>query len=230
VKTGCNEAFVVTDADVEPELLRPLLRGEDLAPWCRADDARLAHVIWTHDARDEPLAVLPAGARRWLTRWRRKLEQRTDGRGARWWALFRTESARCDRPRVVWADIGRSPRAMVLPAGDPTVPLNTCYVVRANDETDAHALATLLNSRVVASWLAALAEPARGGYRRYLGWTCARLPVPRDWPTARTRLAEIGRAARERDFPDADTLDGAVAAAFGVPLDLLAPLVRWRGE
>ena len=230
VKTGCNEAFIVNDAEVEPELLRPLLRGEDLASWRRADDARLAQIIWTHDRRGEPLAVLPPGARRWLSRWRRDLEQRTDGRSARWWALFRTESARFDCPRVVWADIGRTPRAIVLAAGDTTVPLNTCYVVRANDETDAHALASLLNSRVMASWLAALAEPARGGYRRYFGWTCARLPVPRDWLVARVRLAAIGRAARERELPDPDMLDAAVATAFGVPLELLAPLIRWRGE
>ena len=44
------------------------------------------------------------------------------------------------------------------------MPLNTCYVVRAPNEDDAHALAALLNSRVFGAWLGALAEPARGAW------------------------------------------------------------------
>lgn len=230
VKTGCNEAFIVADgdADVERTLLRPLVRGEDLAPWHRHERATRARILWTHDRRGAPLATLPARARRHLQRWRRPLELRTDGRGARWWALFRTDSARTDRPRVVWADIGRTPRALVLPSGDETVPLNTCYVVRAPSEDDAHALAALLNSGVMTAWLAALAEPARGGYRRYLGWTCARLPVPLDWARARDALAPIGREAAEGRPPDAAVLDAAVTAAYGLSADDLAPLIRWH--
>src|SRR6185503_13978444 len=102
---------------------------------------------------------------RWLSKWRRELVARTDARhGSRWWSLFRTESARSDRARVVWADVGREPRACVLPAGDATVALNTCYVARCSDQTDALALAALLNSPMARAWLNAVAEPARGGY------------------------------------------------------------------
>ncbi len=228
VKTGCNDAFVGPLDGIEPELIRPLLRGEDLTAWRLPDGAPRARILWTHDASGAPLASLPPAASRRLSRWRRRLEVRTDGRGARWWALFRTESARSDRPRVVWGDIGRCPRALVLAAGDPTVPLNTCYVVRAPTEEDAHALAALLNSRVARAWLVAIAEPARGGYRRYLGWTCARLPVPRAWAQARATLSSIARAASRGDPPDHAALDRAVAAAYGIPLDALAPLLRWR--
>jgi hypothetical protein len=251
VKSGCNEAFVVRSALrdagpdpllvqvhsgtaqglVERSLLRPLVRGEHLRPWAIAADAAESAIVWTHDARGGPVATLPREGARWLSRWRRRLELRSDGCGARWWTLFRTEAARSDRPRVVWGDIGRAPRAVVLDAGDPTVPLNTCYVARVATADDAHALAALLNSRVAAAWLAVLAEPARGGYRRYLGWTCARLPIPRDWDAARERLSSLGRAAAARAAqgaaPDLHALDEAVLEAFGVHADHVAPLLRW---
>jgi hypothetical protein len=254
VKSGCNEAFVVRPAlrDTNPDpllvqvhsgavhglveraLLRPLVRGEHLRPWAIAADAAESAIVWTHDARGGPVAALPREGARWLSRWRRRLELRSDGRGARWWTLFRTEAARSDRPRVVWGDIGRAPRAVVLESGDPTVPLNTCYVARVATADDAHALASLLNSRVAAAWLAVLAEPARGGYRRYLGWTCARLPVPRDWSAARERLAPLGRTAAagaaQGAAQDPRALDEAVLETFGVQAADVAPLLRWLGS
>jgi hypothetical protein len=119
---------------------------------------------------------------------RYELERRSDARGTKWWALFRTEAARADMPRVVWADVTRVPRAAVLRAGDPTVPLNTCYALRCRDEVDALTLAALINSPLSAAWLRALAEPARGGYRRLLAWTMALLPVPDDWDRARDKI------------------------------------------
>ena len=247
VKSGCNDAFIVTprpdwhdardeqwpvrardrEGLVEHSLLRPLLRGENTRAWCRAPDDDHA-IIWTHDARDEPLAALPPGAARWLAPWRRALGARTDARaGHRWWSLFRTEAARCDRPRVVWSDIGRTPRALVLPAGDPTVPLNSCYVVRAGSMDDAYALTALFNSAVAAAWLAALAEPARGGYHRYLGWTMARMPLPRDWPRAVQLLAPLARAAADGSPPDAATLADATIRAFRVRPSSIGPLLTW---
>jgi hypothetical protein len=241
VKSGCNAAFIVRpvavhgdevlvrsgerEQFVEGAMLRPLARGEDLAPW-QLNSASRDAIVWTHDTRGGPMAELAPKSRRWLSRWRRELEARSDGRGARWWSLFRTEAARHDRARVVWADIGLSPRASVLPSGDPTVPLNTCYVVRTDTDDDAHALAALLNSRIAGAWLGAIAEPARGGYRRFLGWTCARLPVPRDWPRARAVLAPVGRAAAAGTPPSAEELDALVAECFGVHVEALTALLE----
>ena len=245
VKSGCNEAFVVRrGADVAPGLttvqsgeaqgaverqsLRPVLRGEQCRAWGADPDDGEA-IVWTHGASGAPVTTLPLATSRWLGRWRRRLERRSDARQDAWWALFRTEAAATDGPRVVWADIGRTPRALVLPAADPRVPLNTCYVLRPPTEADAHALAALLNAPIIAAWLRVLAEPARGGYRRFLGWTCARLPVPRDWARARSLLAPVGRAgAAGQPVPDG-VLDALVADAFGVPIDALAPLRDWSG-
>ncbi len=234
VKSGCNEAFVLSAEvaaaeGIEPQCLRPLLRGDEVRAWRDASAGTRDAILWTHDRRGLPLDSLPTATLRRLAPWRRRLEQRSDARGQRWWALFRTESARCDRPRVVWSDIGRRPRALVLGVGDLTVPLNTCYVVRTPTETDAHALAALLNSTLAAAWLGVIAEPARGGYRRYLGWTCARLPLPREWPRAREALAPLGRAAQLGRTPHEMELLEAVLDAFGLSHETVAPLLSWYG-
>ena len=115
-------------------------------------------IIWTHDTNDVPVAELPPHAARWFAPWRRQLVARADARHrARWWSLFRIESARFDRPRVIWGDVGREPRASVLDAGNPVVPLNSCYVARCEDACDAHTLAALLNGALARAWLNALA-------------------------------------------------------------------------
>ena len=236
---------------VERSLLRPVVRGETLREWGRGgprsvgDDAtsrrgrgrsarleRPEWIVWTHaesaEGRDHPLVTLPPQGAAWLAPWRHRLAARTDTRGRPpWWALFRTASARCARPRVVWADIGRRPRAAVLPEGDHTVPLNTCYVVPGRDATDAHALVTLLNSDLAAAWLNAIAEPARGGFHRYLGWTVGLLPLPRDWDRVRMELAAIGGAAAAGHPPSRDSLVDAAAAAYGLGRDLVEPLLEW---
>jgi hypothetical protein len=239
VKCGCNGAFVVTVRDggrvttengtiieVEPELLRPLIRGEHVTRWCVAANGE--RLLWTHAADGQPLDQLPPHAERWLRSWRRRLLARSDARGSRrWWSLFRTESASSDVTRVIWADFGRTLTAAVLLAGDTSVPLNTCYAVRCRDPRDAFALAAVLNSPLASAWLAALAEPARGGYRRYLGWTLSLLPLPTPWERARDVLAPIGeRAAAGAPLSNADLLD-VVTRAFGLRPAAVTALLDW---
>jgi hypothetical protein len=242
VKTGCNDAFVVTARSRGPELveigngerhgwieaglLRPVLRGELVRPW-KAPAVSSEWVIWTHDRAGRPLAELPQHAHCWLRPWRATLMRRADARDAvRWWTLFRTPAARSDRHRVVWCDIGRVPRALVLEPCDPTVPLNTCYVTFAG-EVDAWALAALLNSPLAGAWLNVLAEPARGGYKRYFGGTVGQLPLPAKSERFRA-LAEMGtKAARDGGVSPVELLH-AVADAYELRLRDLAPLLEWH--
>lgn len=241
VKTGLNSAFVVhasstgldltpisvssRNAEIETHMLRPLVRGETFTAWrLQYCDER---IIWTHDASGQPLRVLPPNAERWLSRSRRKLEQRTDARSDRWWSLFRTESAESTSARVIWSDFGRAPRAAVLEAGDPTVPLNTCYSVTCPTLADALAFAAIMNSDVAAAWLAAIAEPARGNFHRYLGWTIARLPIPIDWPRARRILLPLAEAAMRGESPASTSLRAAVLDAYNVSDADVAALLTW---
>jgi hypothetical protein len=246
VKCGCNDAFIVelieTRGDVahvraaggrtgvvERDLLRSLIRGERLARWSASPGAEC--IIWTHDQSGAPVRALPPLAARWLGHWRRELSQRSDARRAgRWWSLFRTQGARSDCARVVWADIGREPRASVLAEGDATVALNSCYVARCRDARDAHALAALLNSPLAHAWLNAAAEPARGGYRRYLAWTLALLPVPTNWNRARGILAPLSERAHGGGPPGNGELLDAVVDAYEIDGEVVAPLVAWMSD
>lgn len=242
VKCGCNEAFLVNDTGgdavfasveqrgrrdtVERSALRPLLRGDALSAWRVASSPRA--IVWTHAPGGAPLRTLPAGVARWLSPWRRRLCARTDLRGARaWWMLFRTEGADSSRTRVVWSDFGRTPRAALLAAGDTTVPLNTCYVLPCADRADALAITALLNGPVAGAWLNAIAEPARGGWHRYLAWTVALLPLPLDWPRARSILAPLAESALLSDVPSEAALLDATCRAYRLRRDDVAPLVAW---
>jgi len=239
VKCGCNRAFLVhqrgaayvTEAgnpvEVEPDLLRPLIRGEHVTRW--RIEGNGDRVIWTHGPNGLPLDRLPPRAERWLRGWRRRLVARSDARhSARWWSLFRTEAATPNDARVVWADFGRAPTAAILEPGDWAVPLNTCYVIRCSERDDAVALVTLLNSPLAAAWLAALAEPARGGYRRYLGWTVSLLPLPRPWDRARRHLIDVGERALLGEPPsDAELLEAAVLA-YDLRLGTVNALLDWN--
>ncbi|MBK6489104.1 MAG: hypothetical protein IPF98_20160 [Gemmatimonadetes bacterium] len=242
VKCGCNDAFLVECVEggvthatvtaggrqgaVEVALLRPVLRGESARAWTHARTPE--RIIWTHDDAGSPLAALPPLAARWLSRWRGALTKRTDLRGRQaWWSLHRIDGASHDRARVVWADVSRGPRACVLPAHSPVVPLNSCYVISCRDDVDAAAFATLLNSPLAAAWLDALAEPARGGFRRYLGWTVARLPIPSDWARARSILAPIGKRGVAGEVVGSDELLDAAIAAYRVRVSVARALVEW---
>ena len=242
VKCGCNDAFLVEWVEsqvghalveaagrrgaVESTLLRPVLRGEQARAWMPVSSRE--RILWTLDAAGRPLHDLPPLAARWLGRWRRELTRRTDLRGRQaWWTLHRTDGANNQRARVVWADVSRGPRACILPAHSPIVPLNSCYVISCRDDTDAAALAALLNSPLVAAWLDALAEPARGGFRRYLGWTVARLPIPGDWDRARDVLAPLGRRGVGGETIGGDELLDAAVRAYRIRASVARALVEW---
>jgi SAM-dependent methyltransferase len=245
VKTGCNRAYIIRvdgiedevasisaadrHARIEREMLRPLVRGETLGAW-RTTGQR-EYLVWPHCDDGLPRRDLPPLARRWLLPFRDRLGSRTDlHTRSPWWTVFRTECARHERARVVWADFGLTLRAMVVEPGDPTVPLNTCYAVSCNTVDDAHALAALLNSPLASAWLNAVAEPARGKYRRYLGWTVSLLPLPRDWECARERLAPLGARAMSGDFPSEDELLVATLDAYRVALADIQPLLSWTSD
>ncbi|HEX7977014.1 MAG TPA: N-6 DNA methylase [Gemmatimonadaceae bacterium] len=243
VKCGCNDAFIVErgardgtmttvtysnrSGQIEHAALRPLLRGDAVTAWrLRPTDAA---IVWTHASNGAPLTALPHGAARWLAPWRRQLAARADLRGSRaWWSLFRTEGATSLQHRVVWSDFGRQPRAAVIPAGDETVPLNTCYVLPCAELDDALALAAILNSRLAAAWLNTIAEPARGGWHRYLGWTISLLPVPEDWARAREILAPIAERAVLGAPPTDIELLEAVCRAYHLKHANVAPLLAWE--
>jgi hypothetical protein len=89
------------------------------------------------------------------------------------------------------------------------------------------ALAALLNSPLAAAWLGLVAEPARGGYQRFLGWTMALLPLPHDWPRARASLAPLAERAIDGCPPSDATLLAATLDAYRLDVADVAPLLAW---
>jgi SAM-dependent methyltransferase len=245
VKTGYNGAYVVHVDEIEDgiasisagerrgrierEMLRPLVRGETLAAWRRT--GRREYLVWPQCDNNFPRKELPPLARRWLLPFRDQLGGRSDLHGRMpWWTIFRTESARHERPRVIWADFGITPRAMVIEPGDPIVPLNSCYATSCKTLDDARGLAALLNGPLVSAWLNVVAEPAQGGYRRYLGWTVSLLPLPRDWGCARDHLAPLGARAMSGDVLSDDELLAAALRAYRLTRADIQPLLSWTSD
>jgi hypothetical protein len=94
---------------------------------------------------------------------------------------------------------------------------------------DALAFAALLNSPLAAAFLNAIAEPARGGWHRYLAWTVEQLPIPREWTRARSILAPLAERALLGDAPSTSELLAAACRAYRLRHDAVAPLVAWCG-
>ena len=202
VKTGADDLFLL---DQERPGTRPAVRGRDISAW-RCKPRR--HVIWTHGADGRPLARLSREFFERLSTHEERLRLRSDYRGGPPWQLFRTALGFAAH-RVVWPDLGRRLGAVVPPS--EVVPLNTVYGIATRESADAAALAALFNS----CWLTALArlvaDPARGGFRRFNARVVGGLPVPPRESSVWTELARRGARCEQADdlIADAFELDGA---------------------
>ena len=200
VKTGADDLFLVTEPCAGT---RPAVRGRDIAAW-RCEPRRF--LLWTHGPDGQPLARLPATLAERLSPHGDRLRRRADYRGGSPWQLFRTALAFAPH-RVVWPDLGRRLTAAV-PDLD-MVPLNTVYGIATRDAGDAAALAAWFNSRWLTALARLVADPARGGFRRFNARVVRELPVPRP-AAASTCWAELARRGRRCEPADdivADALE-----------------------
>jgi len=210
--------------EIEAEILRPALSGEDVAAW-RFRPSRA--LLWPYDDQGRLLPKLPPAAHNHLIKHRTLLTRRTGLRpGQPYWSLFRVRPAKWAL-RVAWRDIAPEPQAALIPpqvpfleGTAPLVSLNTVYQLAAASGEDAHLLAAVLNSTVVRTYLRAIAERASGGYFRFLGWTVALLPFPErpDAAVAARCIAISQRAHAGGGLDEAGrtALDAAVACLYGL--------------
>jgi hypothetical protein len=197
VKTGADDLFLV---DHECAGARPALRGRDIEPWrCRPR----RFVLWTHGGDGRPLAALPNEVSQRLAPYDDRLRRRSDYRGGPSWRLFRTALGLAPH-RVVWADLSRR-LAAAVPAPD-VVPLNTVYGIITRGAADAAALAALFNSRWLTALARLVADPARGGFRRFNARVVRGLPIP---PTGAAVWSDLARRGR-----DCEPADDLIADAF----------------
>jgi hypothetical protein len=208
----CRVGFRDAEVALEPEVLKPAIRGRDLRPFHAATDRVL---LWPYDPSGALRQTLPPLAARWIRRHRALLERRSDFRGGPSWTLFRP-AAGLARHRVVWPDLALRPHAVALDVQHAdAVPLNTCYVSAVPDDATALALTATLNSTWVHVLLRLRADEARGGYRRHNSRAMSVVPVPPDGE-ARRRLVELSRQAHQTHDICQQDLDRAVAQALGL--------------
>jgi hypothetical protein len=197
--------------EIETALLRPAVQGRDVKRF-HVTTSRL--LVWAYQD-GAPLPELPPGAAAYFAAQAAPLRRRADHVSGPPWTLFRTRAAQPGW-RVVWPDISRRPAAAVLEATAQAqaVPLNTCYVARAPERVTALAITAVFNSTWAHAAARAIADEARGGYRRINARVAGRLPVPPD--TARASLAALAAVAHQDHHVDQDQLDHAVAEALGL--------------
>ena len=213
--------------EIETGLLRSVLRGRDIVPF-KSRPVRV--VLWGYDAEGAPLAALPPKAAAHVAQHRRRLLARADHRNGPPWTLFRLAAASPGH-RVIWPDIARRPRAVVLDATrSPTAfPLNSCYVSRASDLNTALVIAAVMNSSFAQALVVATADEARGGYRRVNARVASAIPVPESGQASEPLIA-LSRTYHDRDGFHQGDLDEAVGHALGLPARACQCLRRFAAD
>ena len=202
VKTGADDVFLL---DRECPGTRPAIRGRDIAPWhCRPR----RYVLWTHGTDGLPLTRLPGDLIARLSHHEERLRRRSDYRAGPPWQLFRTGLGFALH-RVIWPDLSR--RLIAAVPAPELVPLNTVYGIATRDATEAAALAALFNSRWLTALARLVADPARGGFRRFNARVVRGLPIPANDSAVWVELARRGQACEPADdlVAEAFQLDGA---------------------
>jgi hypothetical protein len=220
IKTGCNDAFIVDGATRDrlvaedprsAELLRPLLRGENVKRW--GVEPQGLHLIDTPRGAVD-IEAYPA-VRDWLLGFKPRLEARATRQA--WFEL--QQAQRAYRPHflaggVAFPDLSQGPKFAPLPDGllvDCTV-----FFLSAGPE-----LLAFLNSRLAWFVLFALSNPLRGGMwrLRLKAQYVAQLPLPEPGAQDRALLAALAetcsaRAARRcGDHAEARALDAETRRA-----------------
>ena len=212
VKTGADDVFLL---DHKCFGARPAIRGRDIRPWSCVP---CFFLVWTHGADGKPLARLPEQLRQLLAPHDDRLRRRADYRGGAAWQLFRTSLALAPH-RVIWPDIGKRISAAV-PERD-VVPLNTVYGIATRQAADAAALAALFNTRWLTALARLVADPARGGFRRFNARVIRGLPIPPSGSPVWEQLARHGSRCEPADDLIADTFELDLADRRALAADSL---------
>lgn len=220
--TGRDGLYVVPPEvarTIEPELLRPAVRGRDLAAY-RIEDAGLQILIpyvfnglggsSLCDLKDFPKA------RKYLAAHRADLESRHCVKvwGKAWYDLH---------DQIGW-DLAKQTKILVPDVASHNrfavdegryFPLHSAYYLIPAPGADPHYLTAVLNSRVAEFLVRLLAPVVKDGFSRYRQQFLAGLPIPLATAAESTAIA---RAARDGD---AETAEALVARLFRLtPADL----------
>lgn len=215
ITTGCNRAFVINRATYESlvradpssaDVLKPVVRGEDLRPWFFLDETPHWLICIPRGA---DIGAYPA-IQYWLTQFRPALEPRPPGweRTRPWpgrsggsYQWYELQSALTyqhvfEAPHLQSNKVTCRPAFSLAPAA--MYATNTAYVLPFPDEASAFYMLGLLHSRVCAYYCRLVFSAKACGYYEVQPAGLARFPVPDARPDERAALVTLARTMRER--------------------------------
>jgi SAM-dependent methyltransferase len=219
VATGADDVFIVTPeaADVEPELLMPLVMTRDVASGRVSWSNR--HVInpFASEGSDEliDLARYPR-ARKYFLSHEKRLRGRHVGmrNPARWYrTIDRITPSLRRRPKLLIPDI-KARNVVALEHGE-LYPHHNLYFV-TSDYWDLAALRTILRSSVAKFFVWMYGVKMRGGWLRYQAQYLRKIRVP---PLTSIGAATVRRLKRLDGEEDLGAIDGAVAGLYSLSGD-----------
>jgi hypothetical protein len=208
--TGRDGVYVLSREEgdrLEPELLRPVVRGRDIDAYRIHDPDLRMLVPYVFDAVGTPspvdLSRFPK-ARRYLEAHREELSARHCVRiwGKPWYDLHDQLTADLSKQsKILVPDVASSNRFAV--DSGKFLPLHSVYYLIPKSDVDPNFLCAVLNSTVAEFLIRLLAPVVKDGFSRYRQQFLATLPVPDARPSQRTAIIA---AAREGDAKRADQL------------------------
>lgn len=199
VFSGANSVFVRPRGGFEELLgdsvrpfVRPLVTGSGLG------ETPASEILWCYDEDGTLFEQLPAPLEQHFEQHRVALERRSDYRDGPIWQLFRVRADTC-APKVAWRDMSVLLEPVLV--GEGPVAANTVYYVPFEQAEAAAGFARWMRTPVVRACAYAIAEHARGGWRRHFAWVVRMLPIPAlhfDWATFDERV--FGCSAHELEL------------------------------
>ncbi|MEI8333060.1 MAG: N-6 DNA methylase [Chloroflexota bacterium] len=204
------------ETTIEPDLVYPLLRGRDVAPW-RATPSASILLVQDPDTRtgipEGTLAGLNPLTYAYLERFEDQLRDRAAfrkyfGGSDPFYSMYNIGPYTVSRWKVVWREQAAAMTAAVIGQheGRTIIPDHKLMLVPVGSEDEAHFLCAALNSPTSAAIVAAYALAI--GFSTHV---LEHVPVPRFDPTMgpHLELAALGRAAAATGAVDEDALDRA---------------------
>ncbi len=227
IATGRDQIFVIppgSEAELEPELLHPVVRGQDLKPFkIEACDGHLI-VPYAPSRNGQPQLVNMDDFPRtysYLGGHREELESRHCVRrwGKTWFDLHDPWTLNITTmPKILFPDLANSSR-FVLDEGR-YCPLHSAYYILPRN-VDPEYLVAILNSAPLEFLVRLHAPLAKDGFSRYRKQFVKNLPIPQQ---STQEMRQIARLARRGDL---ELANEAIRRSFGLSLKDLVLIDRF---
>jgi len=248
IKTGLNEAFVVTQSKrdelvaTDPgsvEVMKPWVRGRDIRRWRPGSvDQWLLNIPWHFPQRADAVKGVSTHSEalfkeqypavyEHLSSHKSKLSARNRAEVgvryewyslSRWGAKYQSEF---DRPKILWPDIARELRFAY--DDEAIYPDMTCFMMPSESTW----LLAVLNSELTEFLLCLLTSSLRGGFLRPKRQYITRLPIVTPDGGLQRELEAVAEAGIAGEPIDDDTLNDLVYDLYGLSRADRALIQEW---